>query len=88
MMGRIAGSGGQGGRERRGSGVIASPVYADGLLYVSTGDRGGALKPRRADTITFDDATLEHLKALEAKYPGLERVMVSLSVGVPQALVL
>lgn len=31
---------------------------------------------------------IEHLKALEDKYPGLERVMVSLSVGVPQAVVL
>jgi alkanesulfonate monooxygenase SsuD/methylene tetrahydromethanopterin reductase-like flavin-dependent oxidoreductase (luciferase family) len=31
---------------------------------------------------------IEHLKALENKYPGLERVMVSLSVGVPQAVIL
>jgi hypothetical protein len=29
-----------------------------------------------------------HLKKLEERYPGLERVMVSLSVGVPQAVVL
>jgi alkanesulfonate monooxygenase SsuD/methylene tetrahydromethanopterin reductase-like flavin-dependent oxidoreductase (luciferase family) len=29
-----------------------------------------------------------HLKALEERYPGLERVMVSLSVGVPKAVVL
>jgi alkanesulfonate monooxygenase SsuD/methylene tetrahydromethanopterin reductase-like flavin-dependent oxidoreductase (luciferase family) len=31
---------------------------------------------------------IEHLKKLEERYPGLERVMVSLSVGVPQAVVL
>lgn len=29
---------------------------------------------------------IEHLKKLEEKYPGLERVSVSLSVGVPQAV--
>ena len=29
-----------------------------------------------------------HLKALEEKYPGLDRAMVSLSVGVPQAVAL
>ena len=31
---------------------------------------------------------IEHLKALEERYPGLERVMVSLSVGVPKTAVL
>jgi alkanesulfonate monooxygenase SsuD/methylene tetrahydromethanopterin reductase-like flavin-dependent oxidoreductase (luciferase family) len=31
---------------------------------------------------------IEHLKMLEARYPGLERVMVSLSVGVPKTVVL
>jgi alkanesulfonate monooxygenase SsuD/methylene tetrahydromethanopterin reductase-like flavin-dependent oxidoreductase (luciferase family) len=31
---------------------------------------------------------IEHLKALEERYPGLERVMVSLSVGVPKTVVL
>src|SRR5438093_9843973 len=31
---------------------------------------------------------VEHLKALEKRYPGLERVSVSLSVGVPKALCL
>ncbi len=31
---------------------------------------------------------IEHLKKLEISYPGLERVMVSLSVGVPKSLVL
>jgi alkanesulfonate monooxygenase SsuD/methylene tetrahydromethanopterin reductase-like flavin-dependent oxidoreductase (luciferase family) len=31
---------------------------------------------------------IEHLKTLEARYPGLERVMVSLSVGVPKTVVL
>ncbi len=31
---------------------------------------------------------IAHLKALEERYPGLERVMVSLSVGVPQRVVL
>ena len=29
---------------------------------------------------------IEHLKLLEEKYPGLERISVSLSVGVPQAV--
>jgi len=31
---------------------------------------------------------IEHLKGLEERYPGLERVMVSLSVGVPQTVAL
>ena len=31
---------------------------------------------------------IEHLKGLEKRYPGLERVSVSLSVGVPKALCL
>jgi alkanesulfonate monooxygenase SsuD/methylene tetrahydromethanopterin reductase-like flavin-dependent oxidoreductase (luciferase family) len=31
---------------------------------------------------------IEHLKGLEERYPGLERVMVSLSVGVPQTVIL
>jgi len=29
---------------------------------------------------------IEHLKGLEQRYPGLDRVSVSLSVGVPKAL--
>jgi alkanesulfonate monooxygenase SsuD/methylene tetrahydromethanopterin reductase-like flavin-dependent oxidoreductase (luciferase family) len=32
------------------------------------------------------DQIIEHLKKLEERYPGLERVSVSLSVGVPQAV--
>ena len=31
---------------------------------------------------------IEHLKALEERYPGLEQMMVSLSVGVPKTVVL
>ncbi len=31
---------------------------------------------------------IEHLKALEKAYPGLDRISVSLSVGVPEALAL
>jgi alkanesulfonate monooxygenase SsuD/methylene tetrahydromethanopterin reductase-like flavin-dependent oxidoreductase (luciferase family) len=31
---------------------------------------------------------IEHLKSIEAKYPGLERVMVSHSVGTPQSVIL
>ena len=31
---------------------------------------------------------IEHLKALEKRYPGLDRVSVSLSVGVPKAVCL
>jgi hypothetical protein len=34
------------------------------------------------------DDIIEHLKQLEGHYPGLERVMVSLSVGVPKTVVL
>src|SRR5204862_8268091 len=30
----------------------------------------------------------EHLKTIEARYPGLDRISVSLSVGVPKALCL
>jgi len=31
---------------------------------------------------------IEHLKAIEQRYPGLDRVSVSLSVGVPKTLCL
>jgi len=31
---------------------------------------------------------VEHLKKLEERYPGLERISVSLSVGVPRAVAL
>jgi hypothetical protein len=31
------------------------------------------------------EQVIEHLKGLEKRYPGLDRVSVSLSVGVPQA---
>jgi alkanesulfonate monooxygenase SsuD/methylene tetrahydromethanopterin reductase-like flavin-dependent oxidoreductase (luciferase family) len=34
------------------------------------------------------DRIVEHLKRLEERYPGLERVSVSLSVGVPQSVAL
>src|SRR5437667_73328 len=34
------------------------------------------------------EQTIEHLKGLEKRYPGLERVSVSLSVGVPKAVCL
>jgi alkanesulfonate monooxygenase SsuD/methylene tetrahydromethanopterin reductase-like flavin-dependent oxidoreductase (luciferase family) len=34
------------------------------------------------------DEIIEHLKALEKRYPGLDRVSVSLSVGVPKAVCL
>jgi alkanesulfonate monooxygenase SsuD/methylene tetrahydromethanopterin reductase-like flavin-dependent oxidoreductase (luciferase family) len=34
------------------------------------------------------DQIIEHLKTIEARYPALERVSVSLSVGVPKALCL
>ena len=34
------------------------------------------------------DEIIEHLKGLEKRYPGLDRVSVSLSVGVPKALCL
>jgi len=60
--------------------------------------------PRRAPTATLpriEDAIkaggvlcgtpeqiIEHLKAIEQRYPGLDRVSVSLSVGVPKALCL
>jgi hypothetical protein len=34
------------------------------------------------------DQIIEHLKKLEAAYPGLDRVSISLSVGVPKTLCL
>jgi hypothetical protein len=34
------------------------------------------------------DDFIEHLKKLEERYPGLERVMVSLTVGIPKTAVL
>src|SRR5262249_26861657 len=44
-------------------------------------DKGGVLCGSPAEIV-------EHLKKLEAAYPGLERISVSLSVGVPQAVAL
>jgi hypothetical protein len=34
------------------------------------------------------DDLIEHIKALERKYPGLDRISVSLSVGVPEKVAL
>ena len=34
------------------------------------------------------DQIIEHLKAIEQRYPGLDRISVSLSVGVPKSLCL
>src|SRR5260370_14848922 len=34
------------------------------------------------------EQVVEHLKSLERRYPGLDRVSVSLSVGVPQSVCL
>lgn len=34
------------------------------------------------------EQVIEHLKAIEAKYPGLDRVMVSQPVGTPEAVIL
>src|SRR5438105_14366904 len=34
------------------------------------------------------EQVVEHLKSLERRYPGLDRVSVSLSVGVPKAVCL
>ncbi len=34
------------------------------------------------------DDLIEHFKALEKKYPGLDRISVSLSVGVPEKVAL
>ncbi len=34
------------------------------------------------------EQVIEHLKAIEAKYPGLERVMVSQPVGTPESVIL
>ena len=44
-------------------------------------DKGGVLCGSPAEIV-------EHLKKLEVAYPGLERISVSLSVGVPQAVAL
>src|SRR5271156_5672086 len=55
----------------------------------------GAKLPRIDDAIAAGgflcgspQQIIDHLKALEKRYPGLERVSVSLSVGVPKALCL
>ena len=55
----------------------------------------GAKLPRIEDAINAGgvlcgspDEIIEHLKAIEKRYPGLDRVSVSLSVGVPKALCL
>ena len=44
-------------------------------------DKGGVL-------CGTPEQIVEHLKKLEAAYPGLERISVSLSVGVPKAVAL
>ena len=44
-------------------------------------EKGGVLCGSPAEIV-------EHLKKLEVAYPGLERISVSLSVGVPQAVAL
>ena len=44
-------------------------------------DKGGVLCGSPAEIV-------EHLKKLEVAYPGLSRISVSLSVGVPQAVAL
>jgi alkanesulfonate monooxygenase SsuD/methylene tetrahydromethanopterin reductase-like flavin-dependent oxidoreductase (luciferase family) len=64
--------------------AMADPARAPhaGLPRIEDAIRaGGVLCGSPADII-------EHLKKIEEQYPGLERVMVSLSVGVPQAVVL
>jgi len=55
----------------------------------------GAKLPRIEDAINAGgvlcgtpEQIIEHLKGLEKRYPGLDRVSVSLSVGVPKALCL
>ena len=56
---------------------------------------GGRIGSRIEDAINAGgflcgapEQIIEHLKKLEERYPGLERVSVSLSVGVPQAVAL
>jgi hypothetical protein len=51
--------------------------------------------PRIEDAITnggflcgSPEQVVEHLKSLERRYPGLDRVSVSLSVGVPKSVCL
>jgi hypothetical protein len=55
----------------------------------------GAKLPRIEDAVKAGgflcgngDDLIAHIKALEEKYPALDRVSVSLSVGVPQAVAL
>jgi len=64
--------------------VMADPARAPyaGLPRIEDAIRAGGVLCGSPEEI------IEHLKKLEERYPGLERVMVSLSVGVPQAVVL
>jgi alkanesulfonate monooxygenase SsuD/methylene tetrahydromethanopterin reductase-like flavin-dependent oxidoreductase (luciferase family) len=64
--------------------VMADPTRAPyaGLPRVEDAIKAGGFLCGSPEQIT------EHLKGLEERYPGLERVMVSLSVGVPQTVVL
>jgi alkanesulfonate monooxygenase SsuD/methylene tetrahydromethanopterin reductase-like flavin-dependent oxidoreductase (luciferase family) len=55
----------------------------------------GAKLPRIEDAVSAGGflcgspaEIVDHLKALEARYPGLDRISVSLSVGVPEAVAL
>jgi alkanesulfonate monooxygenase SsuD/methylene tetrahydromethanopterin reductase-like flavin-dependent oxidoreductase (luciferase family) len=63
--------------------TMADPTRAPhaGLPRIEDAIQGGGVLCGSPDEI------IEHLKRLEERYPGLERVMVSLSVGVPQAVV-
>jgi alkanesulfonate monooxygenase SsuD/methylene tetrahydromethanopterin reductase-like flavin-dependent oxidoreductase (luciferase family) len=64
--------------------AMADPTRAPhaGLPRIEDAIRAGGVLCGSPDEI------IEHLKKLEKAYPGLDRVMVSLSVGVPQAVVL
>jgi alkanesulfonate monooxygenase SsuD/methylene tetrahydromethanopterin reductase-like flavin-dependent oxidoreductase (luciferase family) len=64
--------------------VMADPIRAPhaALPKIEDAIRAGGVLCGSPEEI------IEHLKKLEERYPGLERVMVSLSVGVSQAVVL
>jgi alkanesulfonate monooxygenase SsuD/methylene tetrahydromethanopterin reductase-like flavin-dependent oxidoreductase (luciferase family) len=64
--------------------LMSNPATAPtaGLPTIETAIKNGGVLCGTPEQI------IEHLKKLEAAYPGLERVMVSLSVGVPKSLVL
>ena len=67
--------------------MVAAPAGAQQQATAPTIALGQTIDQVTA-TMGAPQQIIDHLKAIEKRYPGLERVSVSLSVGVPKALCL